>query len=90
MLISNPLKSSKKIKAKKCYQRKCYVKMESFYFYFCVQKFSAYNFIWVNIFRPFHDIHFEFVKKKKNLFHTCVLEFQFASIFSNYVKIGAP
>jgi hypothetical protein len=61
MPISNQLKS-KKIKAKKLYQRKCYVKMEFFYFYLCVQKFSAYNFIWVNIFRSFHDIHLEFVK----------------------------
>ncbi len=50
MLISNLLKKLQKIHAKKL-STKRNVKMVDFYY--CVQKFSAYNFLWCNCFAFF-------------------------------------
>ncbi len=44
MLISNPLKKVQKNLCEKSYQNKV-TENGVFYFYYCVQKFSAYNFL---------------------------------------------
>ncbi len=33
----------------KSYNRQSDTKIEFFYFYYCVQRFSAYNFFWMNL-----------------------------------------
>ncbi len=52
MLILNPLKKYQKDSFEKVINEKGTEK-GVFYFYYCVQKFSDYNFFWVNCFAFF-------------------------------------
>ncbi len=55
MLISNPLKKLQKDLCKQIISEKV-AKNRLFDFNYFVQKFSAYNFIWVNLFTFFQQI----------------------------------